>query len=845
MDNSTLLDRFNCGPVRFAGDANALYERHLIFDHLKSVGSATARDRFEAIAESVRDVLSQRWLKTEQTYQEKNAKRVYYISLEFLIGRALANNVTNLLLDPVWRPFCEEHHVNPLEIFEQEPDAGLGNGGLGRLAACFLDSMATLGIPGIGSGLQYEYGIFRQTIGGGWQREQPDRWLARPDPWEVARPDEAVEVPLGCSFAIRGGALRAIEGRPSTLIGIPHDRPVVGYGGITINTLRLWSAGTPDYFDFQQFSSGDFVGALAETLTAETLTRVLYPDDSTSEGKGLRFLQQYFLVACTLADAIRRFRSTGNAWPALPDKVAIQLNDTHPALAVPELMRILLDEARLGWDDAWDLTTRTLAYTNHTLLPEALEKWPLWWFERMLPRQLEIIYEINRRLLDDVRARFPGDDGRVVRVSLVEEGSEKKVRMAHLAIVGSHSTNGVAAIHSKLLTRTVVPDFAALFPERFNNKTNGVTQRRFLLLANPALAKVITDAIGDGWIVDLRQLERLRPLSTDRPFRTAVADAKRTAKVRFSDWLASTTGQIVDPDSIFDSQIKRIHEYKRQLLNALHIIVLYHRLRETPALAMPPRTFFFAGKAAPAYHFAKLVIKFINNLAQTIDDDPSVKGRLKVVFVPDYNVSVAERLIPASDVSEQISTAGYEASGTSNMKFMMNGALTIGTRDGATIEMAEAAGEDNFFLFGLNADEVVATRPWYNPRWHYDNDPETRAALDLVAGDAFSRRETGVFAPIYDALIRQGDHYLHLADLKSYCETHERLGRVYVDRDEWLRRVVVNIAASGRFSSDRTIAEYASHCGTPKPPRPQWGGGAPRPASASENLTLPSQASSR
>ena len=809
MPHADTLDRLNSGPVTFSGDSDALYERHLTFDHVVPVAAATPRVKFEAVARSVRDLLSQRWIKTEQTYQTRNAKRVYDLSLEFLMGRSLANNITNLLLDPVWSQFCGKHQIEPLEIIEQEPDAGLGNGGLGRLAACFLDSMATLGIPGMGSGLRYEYGIFKQKIRDGWQHEQPDHWLARPDPWEVARPDEAVEVRLACSFDIHAGALRTVRQRPSTLIGIPYDRPVVGYGGRTINTLRLWSAATPDYFDFQQFSGGDFVGALAETLTAETLTRVLYPDDSTTEGKGLRFLQQYFLVACTLADAIRRFRAAGNPWTALPDKVAMQLNDTHPTLAVPELMRILVDEAMLGWDQAWDLTQRTLAYTNHTLLPEALEKWPLPWFEMVLPRQLEIIYEINRRFLEDVRSRFPGDDRRVARVSLIEEGQPKQIRMAHLAIVGSHSTNGVAAIHSELLKRTVVPDFAALFPGRFNNKTNGVTQRRFLLLANPPLAGVITDAIGDGWIVELDQLQKLAPLAGDKAFRGAIRKAKREAKVRFASWLKGATGQVVDPDAIFDTHIKRIHEYKRQLLNALHVVVLYNRLRENPTLDGPPRTFFFSGKAAPAYHFAKLIIKFINNLGATIDDDPAMRGRLKVVFVPDYSVSIAERLIPASDVSEQISTAGYEASGTGNMKLMINGALTIGTRDGANIEMAAAAGEENFFLFGLSAEEVANSRGRYNPQWHYDNDPETRAALDLIAGDHFSRNEPGVFAPILDVLIRKGDHYLHLADLKSYSDAHTRLGDLYADQENWSRKAVLNIAASSTFSSDRTIAEYA------------------------------------
>ena len=809
MARSNTLDRFNCGPVSFSGSSTALYERHLTFDQVVPIAAATARDRFEAVARSVRDLLSQRWIKTEQTYQTRNVKRVYYLSLEFLMGRSLANNITNLLLEPVWNQFCEKHKIDPLEIIEQEPDAGLGNGGLGRLAACFLDSMATLGIPGMGSGLRYEYGIFKQTVRDGWQHEQPDHWLARPDPWEVPRPDQAVEVQLACSFDIRAGALRPIQGRPSTLIGIPYDRPVVGYGGRTVNTLRLWTAATPDYFDFQQFSGGDFIGALAETLTAETLTRVLYPDDSTAEGKGLRFLQQYFLVACTIADAIRRFRAAGNDWSVLPDKVAMQLNDTHPALAVPELMRVLLDDAELGWDEASDLTQRTLAYTNHTLLPEALEKWPLPWFEMLLPRHLEIIFELNRRFLDDARARFPGDDARASRVSLIEEGQPRKIRMAHLAIVGSHSTNGVAALHSDLLTKTVVPDFAALFPGRFNNKTNGVTQRRFLLLANPPLARVISDAIGDGWIADLEQLQKLEPLAEDKAFRSAVRRAKREAKVRFAGWLKSATGQVVDPEAIFDSHIKRIHEYKRQLLNALHIVVLYNRLREDPARDVLPRTFFFAGKAAPAYHFAKLVVKFINNLGATIDGDPATKGRLKVVFVPDYSVSIAERLIPASDVSEQISTAGYEASGTGNMKLMMNGALTIGTRDGATIEMAAAAGEENFFLFGLSAEEVANSRGWYNPMWHYDNEPESGAALDLIASDHFSRNEPGVFGPILEVLIRRGDHYLHLADLRSYSEAHAALGELYADQENWSRKAVLNIAASRSFSSDRTITDYA------------------------------------
>src|SRR3989475_436820 len=641
------LEQYGCGRMQFTGTGDALYERDLMFDNIVDPAAVGARERYEAVAHSVRDVLSQRWVRTEKTYERQNPKRVYYLSMEFLIGRSLVNNITNMLVDPVVKRVVTEKGLDWLGLLEQEPDAGLGNGGLGRLAACFVDSMATMQLPAMGYGLRYEYGIFKQAIQDGWQREQPDNWLRRPDPWEVARPNEMVDIGLNCSYEVRGGTLRAVVGRPSRLFGLPSDRPVVGYGGKTINTLRLWSAAAPDYFDFQAFSHGEFVGALAETLAAESLTRVLYPDDSTSMGQGLRFVQEYFLVACSLADLVRRFRRSNADWSALPGKVAIQLNDTHPAMAVPELMRILLDEAHLGWDEAWDLTRRALAYTNHTLLPEALEKWPLAWFEMMLPRHLEIIFEINRRFLDEVRARFPGDGGRLERLA------------------------------------------------------------------------------GDvGFLDDFRK-------------------AKREAKSQFAAWLKSAAGLTVDPESIFDSQVKRIHEYKRQLLNALRIVVLYNRLRENPSLAMMPRTFFFAGKAAPAYRLGKLIIQFIKHRAGTIDGDPAVRGRLKVLFLPDYSVSLAEWLIPATDVSNQISTAGYEASGTSNMKFMMNGALTIGTRDGATIEMAQEAGEENFFLFGLTADQVAGSRGWDSPRWHYEDEAEKPAGPDPVFSDHFSRNEPG------------------------------------------------------------------------------------------------------
>jgi glycogen phosphorylase len=807
---SELLKLYGSDAIPFVGTEDALYERHLVFDRAIDPKVASARERFEALSRSVRDILAQRWVKTKNTYEQQNAKRIYYLSMEFLIGRSLANNITNLLLDPVARHAIQEKGIDWLELIEQEPDAGLGNGGLGRLAACFLDSMATMQLPATGYGLRYEYGMFRQSFVNGWQREEPDNWLRDGDPWEIARPHEKVEIKLNCTFKVRDGHVDVIPNRPSSLFGIPFDRPVVGYGGKTINTLRLWAAAAPDYFDFQEFGTGDFVGALGGTLEAESLTRVLYPDDSTTAGQELRFMQEYFLVACSLADLVRRFLRHNTDWEKLPDKAAIQLNDTHPSMAVAELMRILLDDAHLEWDQAWDLTRKTLAYTNHTLLPEALEKWPAAWFELLLPRQLEIIYEVNRRLLDEVRVRFPGDEGRAERVSLVEEGSSRKIRMANLAIVGSHSTNGVAAVHSKLLRTTTVKDLAEMFPERFSNKTNGVTPRRWLLEANPGLARAITQAIGDRWITDLSQLSNLKSLAADSSLQEAFHASKREAKVGFANWLKTTSGQIVDPDTIFDCQIKRIHEYKRQLLNALRIIVCYNRLRQNPNLEVAPRTFFFAGKAAPAYQLAKLIIKFINNLAGTIDGDPIVRGRMKVVFLPEYNVSLAERLLPASDVSNQISTAGYEASGTSNMKFMMNGALTVGTRDGATIEMAEEAGEENMFLFGLTVEQVQNSQAWYNPHWHYEHEPETRGALDLIFSDYFSRNEPETFAPIRETLLTHGDHYMHLADLTSYTLAQDRLGELYANPGEWARKAILNVASSGKFSSDRTIHEYAT-----------------------------------
>lgn len=793
-------------------------QRHLERNQLIAPDAADTRDWFEALAGALRDLIGESWLVTEQTYARKRPKRVYYLSIEYLPGRSLQTNLTNLRILPQVREILERRNVRLEQLLETEPDAGLGNGGLGRLAACFMDSLATLQIPAMGYGLRYEYGMFRQNIVDGWQVEQPDNWLRHPDPWEIARHKEAVETRLQCALRFEEGGAQLSDHHAVTLRGVPYDRPVVGFGGKTVNTLRLWQATAPDYFDLNEFNQGDYFGAVHDKILAENLTRVLYPDSATVAGQHLRFLQEYFLVACSLADIVRRFRRTGAPWSELPDLVAIQLNDTHPAMAVAELMRILLDEERLDWDQSWDLTVRTLAYTNHTLLPEALERWPVGLFELALPRQLEIIYEINKRFLTEVRTRFPRDEGRVARASLIEEQPVKAVRMAHLAVVGSHSTNGVSAIHTELLRSHTLKDFHDLFPERFHNETNGVTPRRWLLAANPDLAELITQAIGENWITDLNELRALEPFVDDPAFRARFRAVKRAAKMRFAAWLKSADGRTVDPESLFDCQIKRIHEYKRQLLNVLHIIILYDRLRRGACDGnAPARTFFFAGKAAPDYALAKLVIKLINNVAEVIESDTAARDRLKVVFLHDYNVTLAERLIPASDVSEQISTAGYEASGTSNMKFMMNGALTVGTRDGATIEMAQEAGEENFFLFGLTAEEVLDSRGWYDPQWHYAHEPETRAALDLVAGNHFSRGEPGIFTPILDALLKHGDYYMHLADLSAYTRTQAEVQKIYQDQETWTQRALRNVARSGKFSSDRAILGYATDIWGAKP----------------------------
>lgn len=796
-------DLWSADPVR-------AYRRRLLLDHLPVDADPSARAHFEAVARSFRDVVAPRWLASERRWAAQRARRVCYVSMEFLIGRALANTVCNLRADPAWAALCREHALDAAEIVEQEPDAALGNGGLGRLAACLLDSMATLGLPATGYGLRYQDGTFRQLLRDGVQHERPDAWLTRPDPWEIARPEEAVEVHLGCSYRLEDGHLRRVAGAPARIVGVPFDRPVIGYDSPAVATLRLWSAAPATTFDFQRFSAGDFVGALLDPLAAKTLTLVLYPDDRTAEGRELRLVQEFFLAACTVADIVRRCQRQGGDWAALPERFAVQLNDTHPALAVPELLRRLLDDGGLAWADAWDLTRRTFAYTNHTLLPEALERWPVSLLREVLPRHLDLIYRINAELLGRVRAHFPGDEARVRRISLIDEGDDPGVRMAHLAAAGSHTINGVSALHSRLLRERVLPDFAALAPNAFTNVTNGITPRRFLLLANPALATLVTGAIGDGWVRDLGMLARLRPLAGDATLQAGLHAARRAAKLRCVDWLRQNGGPTLDPDTVFDTQAKRIHAYKRQLLNALHIVLLYQRLRAGEPVAGPPRTFVFAGKAAPAYALAKLVIRFIHDLAARVDAEPACRDRLRVVFLPDYRLSMAEYLIPASDVSEQISTAGFEASGTGNMKFMLNGALTVGTRDGATIEMADAVGEENLFIFGLSAEEVLASRQWYNPRWHYTHEPATRALLDLIDAGHFSPGEPARYRGLMEVLLDQGDYFMHLADLAAYEAAHARLGQTLADRAAWGRMALLNIAASGGFSSDRTVSEYAT-----------------------------------
>jgi starch phosphorylase len=769
------------------------------------------RDMLSALTLAVRERLLDVMIETEERYKQADAKRLYYLSLEFLIGRSLGNNLCNLGIYDECRDTLVKLGFDLEEVEESEPDAALGNGGLGRLAACFLDSLATLGMPGYGYGINYEYGLFKQEIQNGYQKEKPDHWLAHGIPWKIERPDEACHIPVF-------GRLERAEGASSTswvdrkvIIGVPRDMPVVGYGGRTVNLLRLYSARSSEEFDMEIFNQGDYVKAVEQKIATETISKVLYPSDSIRAGRQLRLMQEYFLVACAIKDIIRNYEKDHTSFDQFSSKVAIQLNDTHPALTIAELMRTLVDEKGLEWDEAWETTVQTVGYTNHTLLPEALEKWPVSLLESVLPRHLEIIQEIDNRFLAHVARVWPGDDARLKRMSIIEDGEEKHARMAHLAIVGSHSVNGVSKLHTELVKTSLAADFYETWPERFNNKTNGVTPRRWLLKSNPGLAGLITEMIGDGWITNLERLRELEPYAEATQFQMEFCRIKFENKQKLAKIIKETTGVIVDPSSLFDIQVKRIHEYKRQLLNVMRIIDEYFCLIEDKREPVVARTYIFAGKAAPSYWAAKQIIKLINSVASVINNDPRVDGQIKVVFIPDYRVSLAERIIPAADLSEQISTAGMEASGTGNMKFAMNGALTIGTLDGANIEIQEEVGEENIFIFGLRAEEIRRMREEgsYNPRYYYDNDRRLRRVMDSFNSNILYPPEPGLFGSIYQSILNNGDYYFHLADLGSYLETQEKVGQEFKDRANWARKAILNTARIGKFSSDRTILEYA------------------------------------
>ncbi len=786
----------------------------LRYDFAKNWAERSRRDLFQSVALTVRDQLVERMLVTEARYQQENAKRLYYLSIEFLIGRSLSNNLMNLGLFEMCREGLADLGVDFEEIQAKENDAGLGNGGLGRLAACFLDSLATLNLPGFGYGIHYEYGLFRQEIQDGNQVEKPDYWIPSAGSLEIKRPEET------CVVLLYGRVEYAedLEGNYNPIwldweeiIGVPHDIPVAGFGGDTVNYLRLYAASPSSGFDIGIFNEGDYIRAVERKIYSENISKILYPSDSMETGRELRLIQEYFLVACSLRDIVRRYLREHGDFEQFPHKVAIQLNDTHPALAVAELMRILVDENKLPWDAAWDITRATVAFTNHTLLPEALEKWPVDLLGRVLPRHLQIIYEINRRFLEQVAARCPHDVDRVRRMSLVEEGPTKLVRMAHLAVVGSHSVNGVSALHTELLKHGMFRDFYQLWPERFNNKTNGVTPRRWLLNANPGLAGLITGTIGEAWITDLFQLRQLEPWARDGAFQEEFRRLKRANKEQLGRLIYDSTRVRVNPEALFDVQAKRIHEYKRQLLNVMHIIHTYLALVEDGVTPPVPKVYVFAGKAAPGYWAAKQLIKLVNYLGEVINRDARVHDWLKVVFVPDYRVSLAEQLIPAADLSEQISTAGMEASGTGNMKFALNGALTIGTLDGANIEILEEVGEDNIYIFGLTAADIAAMRRQgaYHPREYYQNYPDLRRVLDALRDGRVSPREPDLFAWIFNSLVHDGDPYFHLADFASYREAQAKASREFQDQALWSHKAILNVARMGKFSSDRSIQEYA------------------------------------
>ncbi len=772
---------------------------------------ATKNDYYMALAYTVRDRLLQRWLATNQSYLKNNVRVVCYLSAEFLVGPHLGNNLINLGIYDQVAQAVKESGLDLDELIEQEEEPGLGNGGLGRLAACYLDSLSNLEIPAIGYGIRYEFGIFDQEIHDGWQVEITDKWLQYGNPWEIARPESSVEVKFGGyteSYADDQGNYRVRWVPAYVLKGIPYDTPILGYKVNTANTMRLWKAEATESFDFYKFNVGDYYGAVREKVGSENLTKVLYPNDELIQGKELRLQQQYFFVSCSLQDMIRLHMMDGDGIETFADKFTAQLNDTHPCIGVAELMRLLIDEHYLDWERAWEITKKTFAYTNHTLLPEALEKWSLDIFGRILPRHLEIIYEINQRFLDQVRIKYPGDEGKLSRLSLIDESGEKYVRMANLACVGSYAINGVAALHSELVKTTILKDFYELWPEKFSNKTNGVTPRRWMVLSNPRLTQLIKEKIGDNWINNLDELRKLEAFVDDSGFRQKWWEIKQAIKQDLAAYTQKKVGIAVNAESLFDIQVKRIHEYKRQHLNVLHIITLYNRLKHNPNLDITPRTFFFGGKAAPGYFMAKLIIKLINSVGEVVNNDPDIRDRLKVVFLPDYNVTFGQRVYPAADLSEQISTAGKEASGTGNMKFSLNGALTIGTLDGANVEIQEEVGAENFFLFGLKTEEVYNLKAQgYNPRDYYNSNAELKAVIDLIASGFFSHGDGGLFQPLVDNLLYD-DPYLLLADYQSYIKCQEQVSQAYKDRDNWTRMSILNVARMGKFSSDRSIGEY-------------------------------------
>ncbi|MBL8949989.1 MAG: glycogen/starch/alpha-glucan phosphorylase [Myxococcaceae bacterium] len=787
------------------------FVEHVEYTRGTSFDTATPYDKYMALAHSVRDRLAKSWVSTQRRYNAANAKRAYYLSAEYLLGRALGNNLINLGLYEASIEALRETGVDLAALLEMEPDAGLGNGGLGRLAACFLDSLATLGMPGMGYGIRYEFGIFTQQIVNGNQVERADEWLRFGNPWEIARPDRVVPVRFHGSveqYQAPDGrrASRWVGGK--TVLGVPYDTPIAGYGGHTVNTLRLWSARASAEFDFALFNDGDYERSVVEKNDTEVISKVLYPNDQNQAGRELRLKQEYFFVACSIADIMRRYVRTESDLTKLPARAAIQLNDTHPAIAVAELMRVLVDEKRVPWEEAWAITTATFGYTNHTLLAEALEKWPVSLFEHLLPRHLQVIYEINHRFLRQVQIAWPFDNDRVGRMSIIEEGKEKYVRMAHLAVIGSHSVNGVAELHTNLLKRDVLSEFAQMYPDRFNNKTNGVTPRRWLLVCNPRLSKVISSAIGDKWVTDLERLHELERFATDASFVKAFAEAKSANKADLAAHLRDVMWLNVDPNAMFDVQVKRLHEYKRQLLNALHIVYLWVQARKEHHTLKVPRAFIFGAKSAPGYKMAKLIIRLINGIAEVVNSDSARTG-LQVAFVPNYRVSMAERIIPAADVSEQISTAGMEASGTGNMKFAMNGALTVGTLDGANIEIRNLVGPENFFLFGLTTDEVAAKkREGYRGRQVYETNTAVRDVIDLISSGFFSPEDRDLFKPLIDSLL-DDDRYLVLADFDAYVKAQAAVADTYAQPEQWWRKAILNVARVGWFSSDRTIKEYA------------------------------------